>query len=51
MRGVETILDDLEARVEGELVESRVEGRVVIEEGARLERTTVRGPARVPVTY
>jgi glucose-1-phosphate thymidylyltransferase len=26
-------------------VESRVEGRVVIEEGARLERTTVRGPA------
>jgi glucose-1-phosphate thymidylyltransferase len=39
------ILDDLEERVEGELVDSRVEGRVVIEEGARLERATVRGPA------
>ena len=39
------ILDDLDERVEGELVDSRVEGRVVIEEGARLERTTVRGPA------
>ena len=38
------ILDDLEERVDGELVDSRVEGRVVIEEGARLERTTVRGP-------
>jgi glucose-1-phosphate thymidylyltransferase len=41
------ILDDLDERVEGELVESRVEGRVVIEPGARLERTTVRGPAIV----
>jgi glucose-1-phosphate thymidylyltransferase len=39
------ILDDLGERVEGELVDSRVEGRVVIEEGARLERATVRGPA------
>ena len=39
------ILDDLDERVAGELVDSRVEGRVVIEEGARLERTTVRGPA------
>jgi len=39
------ILDDLEERVDGELVESRVEGRVVIEEGAVLERSTVRGPA------
>jgi glucose-1-phosphate thymidylyltransferase len=39
------ILDDLDERVEGELVDSRVEGRVVIEAGARLERTTVRGPA------
>ena len=41
------ILDDLAERVEGELVDSRVEGRVVIEAGARLERTTVRGPAIV----
>ena len=39
------ILDDLEERVDGELIDSRVEGRVVIEEGARLERATVRGPA------
>jgi glucose-1-phosphate thymidylyltransferase len=41
------ILDDLEERMDGDLVESRVEGRVVIEEGARLERSTVRGPAIV----
>jgi glucose-1-phosphate thymidylyltransferase len=41
------ILDDLTERVDGELVESRVEGRVVIEAGARLERSTVRGPAIV----
>jgi glucose-1-phosphate thymidylyltransferase len=39
------ILDDIEERHEGELIESRVEGRVAIESGARLERTTVRGPA------
>src|ERR687886_1430418 len=39
------ILDDLGERIEGELVDSRVEGRVVIEAGARLERATVRGPA------
>ena len=39
------ILDDLEERVEGELIDSRVEGRVVVEPGARLERATVRGPA------
>src|SRR5215208_6787495 len=43
------ILDDLEERIEGELVDSRVEGRVVIEKGARLERTTVRGPAVIGV--
>jgi glucose-1-phosphate thymidylyltransferase len=41
------ILDDLTERIEGELVDSRVEGRVVIEAGARLERATVRGPAIV----
>src|SRR5919107_1568231 len=41
------ILDDLAESIEGELVESRVEGRVVIAEGARLERATVRGPAIV----
>jgi len=39
------ILDDLEERIDGDVVDSRVEGRVVIEEGAVLERATVRGPA------
>jgi glucose-1-phosphate thymidylyltransferase len=39
------ILDNLIGRVEGELIDSRVDGRVVVEAGARLERTTVRGPA------
>jgi len=39
------ILDNLTERIEGELVDSQVDGRVVIEKGARLERTTVRGPA------
>src|SRR3954469_135828 len=39
------ILDRMESRVEGELVDSQVEGRVVVEAGAKLERSTVRGPA------
>jgi glucose-1-phosphate thymidylyltransferase len=39
------VLDTIEARVEGELIDSQVDGRVVIEPSARLERTTVRGPA------
>ncbi len=39
------ILDDIEARADGEVVDSRIEGRVVVEAGARLERATVRGPA------
>jgi glucose-1-phosphate thymidylyltransferase len=39
------ILDNLAERIDGELLDSRVDGRVVIEAGARLERTTVRGPA------
>src|SRR6202163_2014699 len=39
------ILDNLIERVEGELIDSQLDGRVVIEPGARLERTTVRGPA------
>jgi glucose-1-phosphate thymidylyltransferase len=39
------VLEDLEPRLDGELVDSKVEGRVVVEPGARLERTTVRGPA------
>jgi glucose-1-phosphate thymidylyltransferase len=39
------VLDTIERRLDGELLESRVDGRVVIEAGARLERCTVRGPA------
>jgi glucose-1-phosphate thymidylyltransferase len=39
------ILDRIDHRIEGELVDATVEGRVVIEAGARLERATVRGPA------
>ena len=40
------VLEDLETDVAGQLdAESRVEGRVVIEEGAVLERSLVRGPA------
>jgi glucose-1-phosphate thymidylyltransferase len=39
------VLEDLETRLDGDLVDSRVEGKVVIEPGARLERTVVRGPA------
>jgi glucose-1-phosphate thymidylyltransferase len=41
------ILDDLAERVDGELEDCRVEGRVVIEKGAKLVRSTVRGPAIV----
>src|SRR3984893_17532833 len=41
------ILDNMIERVEGELIDSQVDGRVVIEPGARLERTIVRGPAIV----
>jgi glucose-1-phosphate thymidylyltransferase len=39
------VLDTIEGRVEGELVASQVDGRVIIEAGARLERSAVRGPA------
>src|ERR671930_1059318 len=39
------ILDTISGRVEGELVDSQCDGRVIIEPGARLERSTVRGPA------
>ncbi len=39
------VLDTIEGRVAGKLVGSQVDGRVVIESGARLERSTVRGPA------
>ena len=40
------VLEDIERRIDGELDgRSRVEGRVVIESGAKLENTVVRGPA------
>jgi glucose-1-phosphate thymidylyltransferase len=39
------VLDTIEPRVEGEMIDSTTHGRVIIEAGARLERSTVRGPA------
>ncbi|HET6831825.1 MAG TPA: glucose-1-phosphate thymidylyltransferase [Solirubrobacterales bacterium] len=39
------VLEDLEPHVAGECVDSEIVGRVVVEEGALLERCTVRGPA------
>ena len=39
------ILDAVEGRCDGQVTDSQIEGRVVIEEGATLERATVRGPA------
>jgi glucose-1-phosphate thymidylyltransferase len=39
------VLDTIDRRVDGELIDSRVDGRVVVEPGARLERSAVRGPA------
>jgi glucose-1-phosphate thymidylyltransferase len=40
------ILDTFETRVEGSVdAESRIEGKVVIEAGAVVERSTIRGPA------
>ena len=39
------VLEEIKPAIDGELVDSRVEGRVVIEKGAVLERSLVRGPA------
>ena len=39
------VLDTITERIDGELIGSQVDGRVVIEAGAQLERSTVRGPA------
>jgi glucose-1-phosphate thymidylyltransferase len=39
------VLDTIDTRVQGELVDSQIDGRVVVEPGARLERSAVRGPA------
>jgi glucose-1-phosphate thymidylyltransferase len=39
------VLDTITGRIDGEMIDSQCDGRVVIAEGARLERSTVRGPA------
>ena len=39
------ILDTIESRCDGELTETQLDGRVIIAAGARLVRSTVRGPA------
>ncbi|WP_372790569.1 glucose-1-phosphate thymidylyltransferase [Paraconexibacter sp.] len=39
------ILETIETRLEGTLVDAQIDGRVVVEEGARIENCTVRGPA------
>jgi glucose-1-phosphate thymidylyltransferase len=39
------ILDTVERRIDGDLHDTKADGRVVIEAGARLERSAVRGPA------
>lgn len=39
------VLDDIGTRLEGEVEESRVEGRVIVERGAVLRNSVVRGPA------
>jgi glucose-1-phosphate thymidylyltransferase len=39
------ILETIDRHVRGQLTDAQVDGRVIVEEGARLERATVRGPA------
>jgi glucose-1-phosphate thymidylyltransferase len=39
------ILDTVVRSIDGTLIEAQIDGRVVVEEGAVLERATVRGPA------
>lgn len=39
------ILDQIKGDVKGEIVESSVQGRVVVEKGAKITESTVRGPA------
>ena len=41
------VLEDIELAVEGELIDAKVEGRVAVAPGARIERSVVRGPAIV----
>jgi glucose-1-phosphate thymidylyltransferase len=39
------VLETIEPSVQGELIDSQLDGRVAVAAGARLERCTVRGPA------
>ncbi|HVF79179.1 MAG TPA: glucose-1-phosphate thymidylyltransferase [Solirubrobacteraceae bacterium] len=39
------VLDRIEPQIDGELIDSQCDGRVIVERGAVLQRTTVRGPA------
>jgi glucose-1-phosphate thymidylyltransferase len=39
------ILETINRKVDGDLVDAQVDGRVIVEPGAHLERATVRGPA------
>ena len=39
------VLEEIESRVDGELEDSKVEGRVIVEAGAVLRGSVVRGPA------
>jgi glucose-1-phosphate thymidylyltransferase len=41
------ILDTIEPRCEGELTDAQLDGRVVVEAGAQIVRSTIRGPAIV----
>jgi glucose-1-phosphate thymidylyltransferase len=44
--GNRVVLETIEPRIDGSVDEaSKVEGRVVVEEGAQIERSTIRGPA------
>jgi len=38
------ILDTISSRCDGELIDTKLDGRVIVEAGARLVRSTVRGP-------
>jgi len=39
------ILETIETRLDGKLIDAQIDGRVIVEEGAHVERCTVRGPA------
>jgi glucose-1-phosphate thymidylyltransferase len=41
------VLETIEPRVDGEVIDSKLEGRVAVGEGTRLERCHVRGPAAI----